>query len=173
MLTTYNNEQLFLRDIKRNLPQGDTHAKNNEKTLGKLLVSLGETLLKVAIVNIQLRRALNLVGMQIKSDYHVFLKSDHHGKEDILIKWEKLGTVLNSHMTTRQDSSFLSIGMVRKTTKIVGIVSDFIKKLETELYPASNQNYSQEYLKKLSKKFEHFPKDVMDDLTSEQNLECV
>jgi hypothetical protein len=173
MLATLNNEQLFLREIKRNLSQEDTHAKNNEKSFWKLLLGFGKSLVKVAMVNIELRKALNSIISQTNKDYDTFLKSDHTAKEDMLIKWEKLGRALNTHMKTKPKSGFLSRGIVKKTTKILDMVNDFSKKLDSELYPAANQKFSQEYLEKLSKNFEHLPKDIMDDLTSEQQLECV
>jgi len=173
MLATLNNERLLLRDIK-NFSQQKSMVQNNRNFQKTLLFKAIDLLAKIAIVNIELYRALNNLNTQIKNDYNYFLKADHETKENLLIKWEKLIRVLNAHSKNKPaNTSFLTSGIVNKTTKIIEKVNTFSEQMKTQLYPDINKEYSQEYLKEASEKFKHLPQDVLDDLTSDEYLEYV
>lgn len=173
MLATLNNERLLLRDIK-NFSQEKSMVQNNRNFQKTLLFKAIDLLAKIAIVNIELYRALNNLNTQIKNDYNYFLKADHETKENLLIKWEKLIRVLNAHSKNKPaNTSFLTSGIVNKTTKIIEKVNTFSEQMKTQLYPDINKEYSQEYLKEASEKFKHLPQDVLDDLTSDEYLEYV
>jgi len=173
MLATLNNERLLLRDIK-NFSQKKSMVQNNRNFQKTLLFKAIDLLAKIAIVNIELYRALNNLNTQIKNDYNYFLKADHETKENLLIKWEKLIRVLNAHSKNKPaNTSFLTSGIVNKTTKIIEKVNTFSEQMKTQLYPDINKEYSQEYLKEASEKFKHLPQDVLDDLTSDEYLEYV
>jgi hypothetical protein len=173
MLATLNNERLLLRDIKK-FSQEKSMVQNNRNFQKTLLFKAIDLLAKIAIVNIELYRALNNLNTQIKNDYNYFLKADHETKENLLIKWEKLIRVLNAHSKNKPaNTSFLTSGIVNKTTKIIEKVNTFSEQMKTQLYPDINKEYSQEYLKEASEKFKHLPQDVLDDLTSDEYLEYV
>lgn len=173
MLATLNNERLLLRDIK-NFSQEKSMVQNNRNFQKTLLFKTIDLLAKIAIVNIELYRALNNLNTQIKNDYNYFLKADHETKENLLIKWEKLIRVLNAHSKNKPaNTSFLTSVIVNKTTKIIEKVNTFSEQMKTQLYPDINKEYSQEYLKEASEKFKHLPQDVLDDLTSDEYLEYV
>jgi hypothetical protein len=176
MLYSLNNQRLLARDIK-NFSKGNAvrHKKkeskisNSLKSIAKSLKNIVKSLARIVTVNLQLKAAIKIVNKSIKIDYRQFTATGEREKEDILIKWEGLGRTLNKHAAALPPvgSSIFTKGVARKSNEVIDTVNNFIDNLKDELYPNLNKPLSQDQMRVLAKKFEHLPKEMLEDLVSE------
>jgi len=175
MFLALNNQKLLVRDIQNFSKENPVRHKKPERSFFSLLKSVAKSLMQIVTVSFQLKLALKLINTSMKNDYKKFSVASDREKEDILIKWEGLGITLNKHSgdLPATGSSIFTKGIVRKSNEIVNTVNDFIDNLKGELYPNINQPLSQEYLQRLSKKFGHLPKEMLEDLISDEQMETI
>jgi hypothetical protein len=138
----------------------------------KVFVGLTFGIRKGFFLYLRSSRLLKSLEFQMTKEYEIFSKSDERGKEDIIIKWERVSKKVNTQMKSTPDYIPLSLkGTFSLLRKIVFRINEYTNELKEGFYGDLNKPLSQEYLKELSSKFSHLPKDVLDNLASDKYSE--
>lgn len=159
----------LLVDIQNVSNGGDSSNRKQNKFL-KALSLFGELVSNMGEAQSKLNHAVSLLKSSIENDYKAFSTSKEREKEDILIKWEDLSRTLRSRPLPPVQNlfdAFLTRRIRRKVDFIISSSERFVEKLKGELYPNLNRPLSQDQLKELAKKFEHLPKEMLEDLVSD------
>ncbi|HEY8781981.1 MAG TPA: hypothetical protein VIM16_10225 [Mucilaginibacter sp.] len=115
---------------------------------------------------------INRVEIAIEKDYANFLQSEEREKEDIVLQWERIKKEASNIISSIPDASTENGNLTKKKVQnLLNIITDFEKKIKNELYGNIDRVYSQKELEEMASKYRDFPKEILEDRSSDKYSE--
>jgi|GEM_PF-5500406 len=115
---------------------------------------------------------IDRIKIAIKKDYDLFLTSDDRGKEDIVIQWERIKKEASAILSPDADTCIENDNLTESKIKnLLNIITKFEKKVKNELYGNTVRVYSQKELEEMASKYIDFPKEILENMSSDKYSE--
>ena len=115
---------------------------------------------------------INRVEVAIEKDYANFLQSEEREKEDIVLQWGRIKKEASNSISLIPDASTENGNLTQKKVQnLLNIITDFEKKIKKELYGNIDRVYSQKELEEMASKYRDFPKEILEDRSSDKYSE--